>query len=337
MPTAQPHISILLPVYNDSRYLRRAVLSLRRQSFPDWELLLLDDGSTDQTAELADAFQIEDARIRSFHFSHNGIAGTLNAGLGFARGRLIARMDADDISHVHRLGLQKGFLEDHPDICAVGCRVRIFPRRGITTGMLVYEKWINSLVSPEEISREIFVDAPLVHPSILARKEDLEAVGGYRPEGPEDFDLWLRLHLQGKRFAKIPRVLFFWMDRPERSTRSLPVYERDAFRRLKAIRLAQWLGPGRRILLAGKREAKRLGKLLEAEGLRIQAYVDIDRQRIGTRWRGIPVIPYERLTEESYSGCMLLAAVGARGARNEVRVRLEAFGLRESEDFVCIA
>ena len=336
MSASHPSVSILLPVHNDSRYLVRAVGSMRRQTFRDWELLLLDDGSTDDSPELIDSLARRDPRLRPVHLPHRGIAASLNTGIERAGGRYIARMDADDVSHVRRLAFQMAFLEQRPDICAVGCLVRIFPRKGASPGMLAYEGWLNSVVTPDEISREIFVESPLVHPSVLIRRDALEAVGGYRREGPEDYDLWLRLHARGMRFAKVPKCLFYWMDRPDRVTRSSPSYTRQAFRKCKARHLAELLGKEHKVLLAGNREAKHLAAPLEKAGLRVMGYVDVNPKRVGTVSNGKPVIGYEDLPGRYYD-CMLLAAVGSWGVRDVIRRQLASLGYREPEQFICVA
>jgi len=298
--------------------------------------LLLDDGSTDDSPELIDSLAREEPRIRPVHLPHRGIAATLNTGIEMATGRYIARMDADDVSHARRLALQKALLEERPDICAVGCGIRIFPRKEASLGMLAYEGWINSVVTPEQIAREIYVESPLVHPSVLIRREALEAVEGYRGEGPEDYDLWLRLHARGMRFAKVPKVLFCWMDRPNRVTRRSPSYSREAFRECKARHLVRCLGEGRQVMLAGNREAKHLAAALEKSGLRVMGYVDVSPKRIGTVWEGKPVVGYEDVSVR-YDGCMLLAAVGSWGVRDAIRRQLESLGYREPEEFLCIA
>jgi hypothetical protein len=202
--------------------------------------------------------------------------------------------------------------------------------------MRAYEAWLNSVVTPEEIAREIFVESPLVHPSVLIRKGVLEGAGGYRNNGPEDYDLWLRLHGKGLRFAKVPRVLFWWMDRPDRETRRSANYSREAFRRCKARHLADYLGKKRQIVLAGNREAKHLAEDLEKEGLRVVGYVDVNPKRIGTVWQGKPVVGYEDLRER-YPGCMFLAAVGSWGVRDVIRRQFESVGYREIEEFLCVA
>jgi glycosyltransferase involved in cell wall biosynthesis len=314
----------------------RAVKSIWRQTLRDWELVLLDDGSTDDSPDLIESLAREDPRIRAIHLPYRGIAASLNVGIERATGAYIARMDADDVSHPRRLALQKAFLEERADVCVVGCRVRIFPRSEITLGMQAYEDWLNSLVSPEEIAREIFIESPLVHPSVMIRREALEAAGGYRSEGPEDYDLWLRLHAKGMGFAKVPRVLFCWMDRPDRLTRCSPNYSREAFRECKARHLARCLGEQRKVVLAGNREAKHLAASLEKAGLRVVGYVDVDTKRIGTLWAGKPVVGYEDIPAR-YADCMFLAAVGSWGVREAIRRQFASLGYREPEEFLCVA
>ncbi len=335
MPDPPPFVSILLPVFNDARTLGRAVRSLQRQTYSHWELLLLNDGSTDSTPDLMESASREDPRIRAVHLAHRGIAEALNSGLEEARGDSIARMDADDVSHPWRLALQMDHLESRADISAVGCRVRIFPRKPITDGMQAYETWMNSLITQEQIARDMFVEAALAHPSIMIRKEALLQAGGYRPLGPEDYDLMLRLHRKGHRFEKVSRLLFWWMDRPERTSRVSEHYTREAFRKCKAHHLVRWLGPKTRVLMVGNREAKRLAALLEAEGIRVEGYVDVNPERINTQHRGVPVMGYDDLKDHA-SGCFFLAAVGTRGAREDIRERLTAMGYRELEDFICV-
>jgi len=244
-------------------------------------------------------------------------------------------MDADDVSHPERFALQKSWLDQRPEISAVSCKVRIFPRNGMSEGMRVYETWLNSLTSPEEIAREIFVESPLAHPSVLVRREVLEEAGGYGHRGPEDYDLWLRLHGRGHRSGKVPRTLFWWMDRPDRISRCSPDYSREAFRRCKARHLAGRLGPGASVILVGNREAKRMAALLREKGVTVKGFVDIHPNRVGTRRGVTPVFGYQDLARNR-PDCLLLAAVGTRGAREEIRRQLTELGFREGEGFLCV-
>jgi len=172
MSAFNPSVSILLPVHNDSSYLVRIVTSMRRQTFQVWEQLLVDDGSTDDSPEWIGSLARVEPRIGPGHLPHRGITATLNTSIKETTGRYIAGMEADDVSHAHRLALQKTCLEEEPAICARGCMIRVFPRKEASLGMLAYEGWINSVVTPEQIARETFVEAPRVHRSGYREPED---------------------------------------------------------------------------------------------------------------------------------------------------------------------
>jgi len=123
----RPSISVLLPVYNGSRYLEEALLSIMAQTFLDWECVVMDDGSTDGSADLAEKAAVGDSRIKVMRRGHSGLVETLNAGLAVCRAPLVARMDADDVSLPERLGKQFAYMESHPEIALCGCHVRSFP------------------------------------------------------------------------------------------------------------------------------------------------------------------------------------------------------------------
>ena len=120
MPTG-PAISLIMPVYNGRRHLPAAIDSIRRQTLTDWELIVVDDGSTDDSPEITEGYR--DRRIRSLRLDRNrGVAAALNAGLEHAAGTFIARMDADDLSHPQRLAVQAAFLDSHDDVTVCGAR-----------------------------------------------------------------------------------------------------------------------------------------------------------------------------------------------------------------------
>ena len=119
-----PRVSILLPVHNEECLLPAALASLFRQTLTDWELVAINDGSTDATGSILDAAAAADRRVRVFHRPQQGLVATLNDGLAQCHAPLVARMDGDDICHPHRLERQSGFLEIHPEITLAACRVR---------------------------------------------------------------------------------------------------------------------------------------------------------------------------------------------------------------------
>lgn len=327
-----------MPAYNAADTIRQAATSLQRQTFASFEVVAVDDGSTDGTGAILDDLSSADPRIRPIHLPHSGLIPALNAGIEECRADLIARMDADDISHPQRLRLQVEYMRDHPDVSVLGCLVRSFPRNAIREGFLRYEAWLNSLATHEEIARDIFVESPLAHPSVMMRASDLRELGGYREMGwPEDYDLWLRFFMAGKRFGKVVRTLLFWRETPGRLTFTDSRYSLENFMRLKAHFLAMVVKEkGRPLIVWGAGMiGRRLTKHLAREGVQPIAVVDIDPRKIGRRLRGAPIIRPEQLAD--HTDAFIIAAVGSEGAREIIRGRLVEMGRIEAQDFLCAA
>jgi glycosyltransferase involved in cell wall biosynthesis len=331
-----------MPCFNAAATLDEALHSILTQTLRNLEAVAVDDGSTDGTQEKLEAWARRDARLRVLRRGHEGLVASLNVGAAECRAPLIARMDADDLSHPERLARQAALLETDSGLALAGCLVQGIPPGEVREGFRIYLDWLNALVSPQDIARQIFVESPLPHPSVMIRREWLERSGGYQDRGwPEDYDLWLRLHLLGARFGKVPEILFSWREHPIRLTRIDPRYSVENFLRAKAHYLTR--GPLREretvILWGAGQMGRRLSKHLLREGAPLAAFVDIDPAKIGTRKRGLPVIAPEAL-QPLWKGSpspIVLAAVGARGARALIREQLVSMGLREGHDWWAVA
>ena len=337
--TSCPAVSILMPARNAAATLDEALASIVGQTFGDWELIVVDDGSTDGTADLLARWCARDARIHAARCAAGqGIVAALNDGLHRARGELIARMDADDISLPERLEKQVALIRAG-EFATVGCRIEYFPREVLGGGALRYETWINGLTTHEEHARDIFVECPLAHPTFLLRRELLEAAGGYQARGwPEDYDLLLRLWLRGGRFAKVPEVLFRWRESADRTSRTHDEYREEAFVRCKVHYLRQsYLAGDRPAMVWGAGPVgKRLARELLAAGTPVLAFVDLDPRKIGQRVYGSPVLsPIEALARRGEA--FGLGAVGQPGAREEIRAMVAKAGWEEGKDFTCAA
>lgn len=198
-----PKVSVILPVYNGGVYLESAIESVLQQTFTDFELLLLDDGSTDDSLAVLRAFQEKDARCRVFTRENKGLVATLNEAIGLAKGRYIARMDADDIALPDRLGLQVVYLDSHLECVCVGSAVELMDELG--RKLIVWPQYPDN----ESIQREALKGhTTICHPSAMMRKDALVACGSYRANmyPAEDLDLWLRLGESGK-LANLSAVL----------------------------------------------------------------------------------------------------------------------------------
>jgi glycosyltransferase involved in cell wall biosynthesis len=191
-----------MPVYNAAQYVGEAVESILKQSNPDFEFLIIDDGSTDASFEVLKRYAARDTRIRLTSRPNRGVAATLNELLNQARGQFIARMDADDIAMPERLALQADYLQAHRDCVMVGCRVWRCDEEGDAVGEY------STLEEHEDIDAFHFrmTGPALVHPSVMMRRDAVMAVGGYRAFRIEDIDLYLRLAERG-RLARLPAFL----------------------------------------------------------------------------------------------------------------------------------
>lgn len=343
MNGAAPALSVVLPVRNGGRFLRAALKSLQAQTHEDFEVLVQDDGSSDGSAHVvADDFARWDERFRLEVGPPRGVVAAANRAAARARSDLLVRMDADDLCHPERLEKMLAFARAQPEVGCFASRVHFFPRENVGPGTVHYETWINSVLTPDEIWRDRFVEYPLPNPSILVRKELFERLAGYR-EGdfPEDYDFFLRAAAAGTAFAKHPEVLLEWREGEHRTTRHDSRYGLDRFRALKVEHLLPLLARlGRPVGIIGAGpDGKSLAKLLLAAGQPLRCFVDVHPGRIGNEIQGTRVHGYEDLG--ALAPCYFLAAVGQKGARAQVRAALDAAGLCETSlqgdgDYLCV-
>jgi glycosyltransferase involved in cell wall biosynthesis len=212
-PPAQssPAISVILPVFNAAAYVQEAVTSILEQTFGAFELILIDDGSSDETLAILNGFARSNARIRLIRQENAGVVAALNRGLSLARGRYVARMDADDRAYPERFTAQFEFLEAHPEVAVLGSSVRFIDCAGTTFG-----EWRVPATHRDIKAGLLGGDCPLPHPSVMARREVLVAAGGYcdRFAHAEDFELWLRLS-RAHGFANLPQPLLDYRIHPQ--------------------------------------------------------------------------------------------------------------------------
>lgn len=339
---SKPWVSVLMPVHNAASTIEAAIRSILDQDLKDYEFIIVDDGSTDSTARLIESWAEKDRRIRVFSQKRKGIIEALNLGLTQCSAKLIARMDADDLAHRKRLSKQVTFMEQNPELAVVGCKVKAFPTGRVKKGYQIYIEWLNSLITSDQIAREIFIESPIVHPSAMIKRSWIEMVGGYQDHGwPEDYDLWLRLHMAGAQFAKVPQVLLAWREYPERFSRNDSRYSVENFLRAKAHYLCQGQLANRDAVFvwgAGQM-GRRISKHLLRNGAQLQAFLDIDPKKIGRTLRGLPILELDEfpgLWREAGNPA-LLAAVGSRGARALIRERLINWNLEEGSDWWAVA
>lgn len=335
-----PRASFIVPVRDAAATLDEALDSLFAQAYADFDVLAFDDGSADGSLAILERLSDREPRLRVVGSERIGLVAALRRLVEASDAPLLARMDADDSCHPRRLERQIELLDSRAELALVSCLIRCFPRGSIAGGMRRYEAWLNSLTEPADIARDMFVESPLCHPSVVLRREAYEAAGGYLDDGfPEDYHLWLRLRQLGLPLAKVPEVLFSWRDRPGRVTRTDPRCspERLAELKLRYLLLGPLAGVARVTVWGAGPTGRAWARSLAARGIEIAAHVDVDPRKIGRRTgSGAPIVPPADLALGIPGGAMLVA-VGAAGAREEIRGFLAGLGLHDPDDFVCVA
>jgi glycosyltransferase involved in cell wall biosynthesis len=325
-----PDVSVVLPVFNAEQTIERAVRSILDQTLTDLELIVVDDGSTDDTALIVD--HISDPRLQLIQAEHRGVAAAANTGNAVALSPLIARMDADDISHPRRLEKQHDLLLGQ-NFDLVGCQVRILDPSGQETEtMRRYARWINEeTIEPDQIVGLRFVELPLVNPTILARRSYFELQ--FRDDAfPEDYDLMLRAAAQGLRFGKVREVLFDWIDRPDRLTRRDARYSVDAFACCRQTHLLA--GPLRNIAEVDLWGVGQTGKpwlrWLQSQGFTVRQGYDVNQRKIRTQIHGVRIAHPDSLSVAD--GTPLIIAVGAANAREVILPQIHSCGYVPGQD-----
>ena len=184
--TTVPTISVVLPTYNAAPYLGAALVSIRDQTWTDFEVIVVDDGSTDESAAIVRTFVEKDRRFRYVRQSNDGVAAALNACIRLARGQWVARMDADDIAHPDRLRLQLEFLLGHPGVDVISAGFEKF-QAGAQSIHITHP------AAPELISLLLVFCCPICHPLVMAHRRVFDTHLYKRGQMAEDHELWCRV------------------------------------------------------------------------------------------------------------------------------------------------
>lgn len=334
---SEPRVSVLLPGFNAAATLPACLRSLQRQTEERWHCVLVDDGSTDDTLAIARQAARGDRRIEVIARPHEGLVRTLMAGLPHCRAGYVARMDADDLMHRQRLAAQCAALDAAPELAAVGCHVRSFPRRTLTHGWRTYERWLNGMTSAAQVRRDALIECPVAHPTWMIRTEILRE-RGYRDCGwPEDYDLLLRLLGGGCEIGVVPRRLLSWRDHPQRITRRAAQTSLAAITACRAAFLAGGLlaRHSTYILWGYGGTGRALRRALLKHGKHPAFIVEVHPGRLGNRIHGAPVVAPEDL--QGLPRRPLIASVAGETARCRIRALLDASRWQEGRDYVCAA
>ncbi len=327
-------VTVLLPFFQVGDELDRAIASIVRQTFTDWELLLISNNGSRPGLHIADKWVQLDSRVHLLDESRQGIAFALNTGLQHANGRLVARMDGDDEAHPERLQKQVGFLDAHPEIDVVSCQTSYASNIPGSEGYSLFVEWQNGIITVDDHARLRFIESPLAHPTVVFRKELTESFGPYDTGNiPEDYELWLRWMDQGVRFYKLSERLLEWNDHAARLSRVHENYSREAFYRVKCHYLAKWIRrhvpKEKKIIVCGSsRIGRKRAVMLEEGGVQVYGFTDVKKRPN----RQVRFLPIGQLVDPG--PWLLVNFIARRGVGESIREHFVALGFAEGRDFV---
>jgi glycosyltransferase involved in cell wall biosynthesis len=316
--------------------------SIINQTFEDWELVAIDDFSTDNSHSLLTQFSQKDQRIKVFRNVGSGIVNGLNLGISLAKSDFIARMDADDIMFPNRLSEQMQLMYSNKDLGLVSSLVKHLPSDNQDArGYESYVKWTNEIKSNFEISNSRFIESPFAHPSVIFRKELIHRYGGYRSGNfPEDYELWLRFLKNNVKMQKVDKVLLEWRDRKNRLSRTDSRYSLRAFQRIKAEYFQHWIKENITLPLpihawgAGK-FARRQIKYLQEFGINIECSYEVDFKKIKISKDHYKINHYKDIPPPG--ACFIVVLVGQQKIRQKINRFLKKRGYEIIKDYIFLA
>ncbi len=328
-----PKISILLPVFNAMPYLRECVDSILRQTTENWELLAVNDFSDDDSGAILESYASKDNRIVVLQNTAKGIIPALRLAYAHSSGRLVTRMDADDVMAKDKLkDLKQTLLTNGKRTLATG-KVRYISENTLGGGYLRYENWLNSLVDTVNHFDEIYRECVIPSPCWMVWREDLDDCEAFDPEVyPEDYDLVFRFYKNGLKVIGSQETLHYWRDHDGRSSRNDPHYANQQYFKLK---LPWFLELDRRaerplVLWGAGKKGKTLAQML-GDNNQLFHWVCNSPSKWGHHVYGVPFESFEII--KGLENPQIIIAVGNPEDQQAIKSRLNQWGKQSGKDY----
>ena len=252
-------ISIIMPMRNAAAYVSESISSIIAQSYSSWQLIVINDRSTDNSPVIVENYALKEERIRLTKNEGEGIISALNHGLKQSTGTYITRMDADDVMPVNRLQKMVNALRTSPPQTIVTGLVKYFPENFVSNGYKAYEEWLNHINLNKLQWQNIYRECVIASPNWMLRKSDLLNMGGFKNlDYPEDYHLVLKWYRKNFKIRVIPEVTLNWREHSERTSRNSHHYKQASFFKLKIKEFVKYELKNNNLLLWGTGEKGRL-------------------------------------------------------------------------------
>ncbi|MDW3208767.1 MAG: glycosyltransferase [Reichenbachiella sp.] len=330
----QPLVSIIMATKDTEPYLPACLDSILAQTYPHWELIAVNDHSTDRTPEILEAYAQKDARVRVFHSTKPKLIPTLQEGYKHVNGTLINRMDSDDKMPADKLEVLVDEWQKHGKGTIIAGGTEHFVDEGeVGDGFLRYERWLNDVARRSVHYEEIYKECVIPSHSWLAHKDDFDAVGAFDSEiYPEDYDLTFRFYKHGMKIAGLDKVLHHWRDRSNRISRTWEEYKDNRYFDLKIKNFYELDRDLSRplVLWGAGRNGKDMAKLLLQQENQFHWVCD-NENKIGKDVYGIRLAHFEEIQNLDHPQLMIVVA--SPDGQVEIREQLKKWGKKPVLDF----
>lgn len=332
-----PEISVLMPVYNGEKYVKETIDSVLNQTFDDFEFIIVNDGSTDNTRNIIESYK--DNRIELYNLARNrGVGFASNFAVNKAKGKYIARVDSDDIYHSDRFLLEKFFLDDNPDIALVKTFVEYFGDENIketeryNTIKTISERDINNCITPEDISKGLFQCCCIPHTTIMARTEVIKKFGYENLRCCEDYNLFYKMNIANYKMGTVTEYLTKIRISNSSITATNKKLMYENFYYIKKGIINNLFKNGNVYLWGAGSFGKLVWEILKDNGLKISGFIDSDTSKHKNKISNLEVYSPEILNEKNVK-----IIVNSQPGRNSIINILEKKGYKHLEDYVVYA
>ena len=322
-----PIVSILIPFKNTANYLEDCLESILKQTFTSWEVLIVDDRSTDDSRIIVQRYTDLDSRIHLLNNQGNGIIDALRTAYSHVKGTLITRMDSDDIMMENKLmKLQKSLQKYGRGYLATG-KIRYFSKTGIGDGYKRYQDWLNTLTNNGANFDEIYKECVIPSPCWMVYKKDFEICGGFESNTyPEDYDLAFRFFKHGLKCIPNNEVLHLWRDYPSRTSRVDVKYAENSFIEIKVKYFLELsYNSNRKLVIWGAgSKGKKIAKLLIERNLSFD-WVCNNPNKIGKQIYNQTLKSFEDLMLLKNPQCII--SVANRNDQTDIKKKLDSLNM----------
>lgn len=298
-----------MPAKNAGKHIAATIESIISQSCTDWELLIVNDHSTDDTSDISRSYASRDTRIQLLENKGKGIIDALNTGLEQSSGDLISRMDADDLMRSEKLEKMQKAISHNPK-AIITSYVEYFSDTSLMDGFIQYEKWLNRLIDEQSHFQNIYKECVIASPNWLMNKGQFLEIGGFgNTVYPEDYDLCFRMYRNNIEVVGIKEKLHLWRDHPERASRNDDNYQDNAFLDLKLNHFLEHdFSPHRDLYVWGAgKKGKRLAKKLNSNQIPFH-WVTNNERKIGHQIHGAELMAIPEFSQVEAGQFLILVA-----------------------------